>query len=78
MEPTHTTLPTSARPLRLLAHDVMTAPVISALPETTIRDLAALMTTHRISGIPIVTAEHELVGIVTEGDLLYKKVMPRR
>ena len=77
MEATHTAPPTRARPLRLLAHDIMTAPVISALPETTIRDLAALMTTHRISGIPVVTAEHELVGIVTEGDLLYKEVMPR-
>lgn len=77
MEPAHTTPPTRARPLRLLAQDIMTAPVISALPETTIRDLAALMTTHRISGIPIVTAEHDLVGIVTEGDLLYKEVLPR-
>ncbi|MDR7418655.1 MAG: CBS domain-containing protein [Armatimonadota bacterium] len=65
------------RPLRLLARDIMTSPVITARPETTIRDLAALMTTHHISGVPIVTAEHELVGIVTEGDLLYKEVVPR-
>jgi CBS domain-containing protein len=65
------------RPLRLLARDIMTSPVITARPETTIRDLAALMTTHHISGVPIVTAEHELVGIVTEGDLLYKEVIPK-
>lgn len=65
------------RPLKLLASDIMTSPVITARPEATVRDLAALMTTHRISGIPIVTAEHELVGIVTEGDLLYKEVHPR-
>jgi len=65
------------RHLRLVARDIMTSPVITARPETTVRDLAALMTTHRISGIPIVTAEHELVGIVTEGDLLYKEVLPK-
>jgi CBS domain-containing protein len=69
--------PAPSRPLRLLARDIMTSPVITARPETTIRDLAALMTTHHISGVPIVTAEHELVGIVTEGDLLYKEVLPR-
>jgi CBS domain-containing protein len=67
----------TTRPLRLLARDIMTSPVITARPETTIRDLAALMTTHRISGIPVVTAEHQLVGIVTEGDLLYKEVVPK-
>jgi CBS domain-containing protein len=61
----------------MLARDIMTSPVITARPETTIRDLAALMTTHHISGVPVVTAEHELVGIVTEGDLLYKEVIPK-
>lgn len=76
METTHREPNTRAR-LQLQARDIMTAPVITALPETIIRDLAALMTTHRISGIPIVTSEHELVGIVTEGDLLYKEVMPK-
>lgn len=66
-----------SRVLRLLARDIMTSPVVTARPETTVKDLAALMTTHRISGIPIVTAEHELVGIVTEGDLLYKEIVPK-
>jgi CBS domain-containing protein len=55
----------------------MTAPVITARPETSVRDLAALMTSHHISGLPIVTSEGELVGIVTEGDLLYKEIMPK-
>jgi CBS domain-containing protein len=68
---------TAIRPLRLAARDIMTSPVITARPETTIRDLAALMTTHHISGVPVVTAEHELVGIVTEGDLLYKEAIPK-
>jgi CBS domain-containing protein len=72
------TAPTArGRPLRLVARDIMTSPVITARPDTTVRDLAAVMTTHHISGIPIVTEELELVGIVTEGDLLYKEVVPK-
>ena len=63
--------------MRLYARDIMTSPVITARPETPVKDLVALMATHRISGIPIVTSEHELIGIVTEGDLLYKEVLPK-
>lgn len=77
MVATSTSPVTGRRALRLQARDIMTWPVITARPNTTIKDLAAMMTTHRISGIPIVTEEQELVGIVTEGDLLYKEVLPR-
>lgn len=65
------------RSARLCARDIMTSPVRTASPQATVRELAALMTEHRISGVPIVTAAGELVGIVTEGDLLYKEVQPR-
>jgi CBS domain-containing protein len=65
------------RSMRLFARDIMTSPVVTARPDTRVKDLVALMATHRISGIPIVTVAHELVGIVTEGDLLYKEVLPR-
>lgn len=68
---------TGGRTLRLFARDIMTSSVITARPDARVKDLVTLMATHRISGIPIVTVEHELVGIVTEGDLLYKEVLPR-
>lgn len=58
---------------RMRAGDVMTSPVITAPPEASVKDIAALMLTHRVSGIPIVTAGGNLVGIVTEADLLYKE-----
>jgi CBS domain-containing protein len=63
--------------MQLRARDIMTAPVITAPPEATIRELVELMTARRISGVPIVSAAGELVGIVTEGDLLYKELAPR-
>jgi len=52
------------------ATDVMVRDIVTALPETTVRDVARLMINHRISGIPIVGADRQLLGIVTEGDLL--------
>ena len=58
---------------RLCARDVMTARVITVRPETSVKDIVALMLTHHVSGLPVVTIEGELVGIVTEADLLYKE-----
>jgi CBS domain-containing protein len=48
----------------------MVKDIVTAVPETTVRDVARLMINHRISGIPIVNAARQLLGIVTEGDLL--------
>jgi len=50
--------------------DVMTQPVISVTPETTIAEAAGLLLQHRISGLPVVDPGGSVVGIVTEGDLL--------
>jgi CBS domain-containing protein len=51
------------------AADIMTPDVISAGPETPIDELIRLMLDHRISALPIV-AQGQIVGIVSEGDLL--------
>lgn len=59
--------------LRLRAQDVMTAPVVTVRPDTALKDVAAFMVTHHISGVPVVAADGELVGIVTEADLLEKE-----
>ena len=52
------------------AIDVMTSQVVTAAPQMTIQDVGKLMINNRISGIPIVEADRQVVGIVTEGDLL--------
>jgi CBS domain-containing protein len=54
------------------AQDVMTAGVITVTPETSIRDLALLLGRHGISGAPVVDAADNLIGIVSEGDLLHR------
>jgi CBS domain-containing protein len=52
------------------AIDVMTSHVVTATQEMSVRDVAKLMINNRISGVPIVDGDRQLVGIVTEGDLL--------
>ena len=37
------------------AVDIMTSPVITATPETSVADAAHLMLRHRVSGVPVVT-----------------------
>jgi CBS domain-containing protein len=56
--------------IRLRAKDVMTSPVITVRPDTPVKDVAAKMAAHHVSGLPVVTEDGELVGIITEADLL--------
>ncbi len=50
--------------------DVMTRSVISVGPDESIMKAARLMLQNRISGLPVIDKEGELMGIVTEGDFL--------
>lgn len=52
------------------ALDVMQRDLITVTPDTALDDAVHLMVTHRISGLPVVDASGEVVGILTEGDLL--------
>jgi CBS domain-containing protein len=50
--------------------DVMTDRVISVHPSDRIADAVRLMLDNRISGLPVISEAGQLVGIVSEGDLL--------
>jgi CBS domain-containing protein len=52
------------------AHQIMTRPVISVTPETTIVDAANTMLQKHVSGLPVVDAAGKLVGIISEGDFI--------
>ncbi|MRR05682.1 MAG: CBS domain-containing protein [Deltaproteobacteria bacterium] len=54
----------------LTAFDIMTKDVIAVTTETTIRELAEIMTRHRIGSVPVVDDKGALIGIVTESDLI--------
>jgi CBS domain-containing protein len=56
----------------LKARDIMTKEVISVSPSTTIEEFARVLVDKRISGAPVVDEKGELIGIVTENDLIRK------
>jgi len=48
---------------------------ISITPDKTVADAIGMMTEYKIGGIPVVTADNVLVGIVTNRDLRFEKSM---
>jgi CBS domain-containing protein len=56
----------------LKARDIMTKDVITVKPDTTIEDLARILIKHQISGTPVVDGNGDIIGIVTENDLISK------
>jgi CBS-domain-containing membrane protein len=56
----------------LTARDIMTREVITIRPEASVEDLAKLLETHRISGVPVLDSSGALVGVVTQSDLVQR------
>lgn len=54
----------------LKAKDIMTREVITVKPNTTIEELAHIFIEKKISGAPVVDDNGDLIGIVTENDLI--------
>jgi CBS domain-containing protein len=52
------------------ASDVMTRRIVSVTPDATVLEAVRLMLQNHISGLPVVDAKGNLVGVVTEGDFL--------
>jgi CBS domain-containing protein len=62
--------PATGRFADMKVRDVMTRRVISVRPETPLLEAGALMLAHHISGLPVIDANGQVVGIVTERDFL--------
>jgi len=52
------------------AADVMVTNVITVGPDARVADVAHILLTARISGVPVVAPNGELLGMVSEGDLM--------
>src|SRR5215207_1442474 len=63
-------LESNRRKPMLTAADVMTTDVITVTPETPVPDIAKLLYTRRISGVPVVDPNKAVIGLVSEGDLM--------
>jgi CBS domain-containing protein len=54
----------------MLAKDIMTADVVTIAPDLSVEQIAQLLLSCNISGVPVVDAGGGLIGLVSEGDLL--------
>lgn len=58
------------------ARDIMTSPVITVNPRTTIKEAARILATHGFTALPVVADDDRLVGIVTEADVVRGRIPP--
>jgi CBS domain-containing protein len=52
------------------AADIMVSAVVTVGPECSVHDVAEILLANRISAVPVVAKDGNLVGIVSEGDLI--------
>ncbi len=57
--------------------DLMSTKVFTVKKDTTVEEIAHMLTENKISGVPVVDDEYRVIGIVTQKDLLYKEIEPR-
>lgn len=56
----------------MLAKAIMTKNVIAVKKHTSTEEIARLLWENRISGVPVIDDSNRVVGIVSEGDLIYQ------
>lgn len=59
-------------------HEAMTTEVLTVTPDTTLKEAAVLMARNGISGMPVVTADLHVLGVVSEADVLVKEATEHR
>src|SRR5262245_39013626 len=55
---------------------LMTADPIATGPDTTLRDVAGILAEHRISGLPVIGERLQVLGVVSEADIVVKEQGP--
>ena len=53
--------------------ELMTTDVVTTTPATTLRDAARTLVARNISGMPVCDESGSLLGVISEGDILYKE-----
>jgi CBS domain-containing protein len=53
--------------------DAMTSPARTIRPGASLKEAAAIFAEHGIGGLPVVDVERQLVGVITEADILLKE-----
>jgi CBS domain-containing protein len=54
-------------------NEIMQRDVVTVAPETSLKEVAALLLEHRISGLPVCAADGRVVGVISEADIVQKE-----
>lgn len=57
----------------MLAKDMMTKDVITVSGEETLQNVAKIFIEKNISGVPVVDEQNHVIGVISEGDLVYQQ-----
>jgi CBS domain-containing protein len=58
---------------RMTVEELMSRDVLTVAPETPLKEVAALLSRHLISGLPVCDAGGHVLGVVSEADILRKE-----
>lgn len=56
--------------------DVMTHPVVTTTPRTSVKDAAVVLAGHGFTALPVVDETYELLGVLTEADVVRGRIPP--
>ena len=56
--------------------ELMSTDVVTTTPDATLRDVARMLVEHRVSGVPVCDDAGAVVGVVSQGDILFKEQGP--
>jgi CBS domain-containing protein len=56
----------------MLAKDVMTTAILTVTPDTDVAEIAQTLLDAHISAVPVIGEDGDLIGIVSEGDLIHR------
>lgn len=61
---------------RWSVEDVMTGHVVSVGADASFKEIVEMLAQHRVSAMPVVDTDGQVVGVVSEADLLHKMELP--
>src|SRR5688572_22471463 len=56
--------------------ELMSTDVVTTTPDATLRDVARMLVEHNVSGVPVCDDAGAVVGVVSQGDILFKEQGP--
>ena len=65
-------------PRQTQVRELMTVPPKKVNLETSLAEVARLLLSSTFTGLPVVDADNRPVGVISQGDLIYKAGMPMR